>query len=125
MAAGSCTRGGLPRISVIIAVRNCESYLRGCIASLGRQYCTSFETIIVDDGSTDRTPEVIAELINSNPSLSIISNRNVEALGIATSRNRALSLAASEYVAVLDGDDRCRADRLNQQTCFLDANPRV
>jgi len=107
-----------------MAVRNCEQYVRASVASLARQYFTSFETIIVDDGSTDGTSETLAELINANPSLSIVSNRNVEALGIAASRNRALALTESEYIAVLDGDDLCRADRLAQQAAFLDANPR-
>ena len=113
-----------PRVSVVMAVRDCERYLRACVASLAAQFFTSFEVVVVEDGSTDATPEILEELVGANPSLSIVKHRNFPTLGIAASRNRALSLAAGEYVAVLDGDDLCRADRLARQAAFLDANPK-
>lgn len=112
-----------PLASVVIAVRNCEPYLRSCVASLAVQYFKSFETIIVDDGSTDGTPDILLELVDANPGLSMTVYRNAKSLGIAMSRNMAISLARGEYIAVLDGDDFCRADRLAQQANFLDANP--
>jgi len=115
--------GGRPRVSVIMTVRNCGFYLRACVDSLAAQFFASFEIVIVDDGSTDGTSQILDELISANPNLLIKSARNLHTLGIAASRNRALSLAEGEYSAVMDGDDLCRADRLAQQVNFLDANP--
>ena len=113
-----------PRVSTILTVRNCRPYLCSCVASLAAQFFTSLEIIIVDDGSTDGTSQILDELISSNPGLSIKRARNLHTLGIAASRNHALSLAEGEYVAVLDGDDLCRPDRLAKQASFLDANPK-
>jgi len=88
-----------------MTIRNCSSYLRACVASLAAQFFTSFEIIIVDDGSTDGTSEILEDLVGANPSLSIVKDRNFPSLGIAASRNRALALTEGEYIAVLDGDD--------------------
>ncbi|HVA47142.1 MAG TPA: glycosyltransferase [Pirellulales bacterium] len=112
-----------PRVSVIMAVRNCGSLLRASLESLARQCLSSFEIAIMDDASTDSTSEIIDELHRFNPSLAICAGRNFENQGIGASRNSALALATGEYVAILDGDDLCRADRLAQQVAFLDARP--
>ncbi|OYV66863.1 MAG: hypothetical protein B7Z74_10460, partial [Deltaproteobacteria bacterium 21-66-5] len=91
--------------------------------SLARQCLSSFEIAIMDDASTDSTSEIIDELRRFNPSLAICAGRNLANQGIGASRNKALALATGEYVAILDGDDLCRADRLAQQVAFLDARP--
>lgn len=112
-----------PRVSVIMAVRNCQEFLRGSVESLALQCFHSLELVIVDDASTDGSAELIDGLIRREPSLFVRAYRNVENAGIGASRNKALAAAVGEYVAVLDGDDLCRPDRLAQQVGFLDATP--
>jgi glycosyltransferase involved in cell wall biosynthesis len=114
----------VPRVSVVIAVRNCEQYVALCIDSIKSHYFRSYEVVVVDDGSEDNTPDIAAEFERSHPDLSINVCRNPVRQGIGASRNHTLRLAVGEYIAVLDGDDLCRTDRLAKQAGFLDANPR-
>lgn len=110
-----------PRVSVLMAVHNCEPYLREAVDSILAQTFTDFEFIVVDDGSTDRSADVIASY--SDPR--IIFVRNDKNLGLTASLNRGLELARGEYVARMDGDDVSLPERLARQVAFMDANPGV
>lgn len=93
-----------PFVSVVVAVKNGEKTLAKCVQSLLAQEYPRFEVIVVDDGSTDATPRVLASFL---PRITVISNpRN---LGPSESRNIAAARAAGQYLAFIDGD--CIADR--------------
>lgn len=91
-------------LSVIIPCYNCENYIYDCIQSVYHQIDDSVEVIIVNDGSTDDSLNVINSFIQSatNNSLKVISQKNS---GISATRNTGIKLAKGSYIALLDGDD--------------------
>ena len=115
------TAPGAPRISVVMAVRDGEPYLRAAIDSLRAQVFRDFELIVIDDGSTDRSGEIVRNI--EDPRIRLITNeRN---LGLAASLNRGVEAAAGEFIARLDADDLAAPERLARQVAFMDANPDV
>jgi glycosyltransferase involved in cell wall biosynthesis len=110
-----------PRVSVVMAVHDGERYVGAAIDSILAQQLGDLELIVVDDGSTDRSAEIVRE--RRNPRLRLITNdRN---LGLAPSLNVGLAEARGEFVARLDADDVAMPQRLERQVAFMDANPRV
>jgi len=89
-------------------VYNDEKYVGKAIESVLQQTYRSFELIIVDDGSTDGTPDVLAKFKN-HPKVKIIRQENG---GTAVARNTGLRYARGEYIAFLDSDDFYTPDRL-------------
>jgi glycosyltransferase involved in cell wall biosynthesis len=110
-----------PRVSVFIPVHNREHYVAVAVNSILAQTFTDFELIVVDDGSTDRTPEVLSRY--SDPRLRIA--RNPSNLGIPATRNHGLELARGEYIALLDSDDHAYPERLARQVAWLDSHPDI
>lgn len=88
------------KISVILPVYNGEKYIKKAIESVLSQTFTDFELIIVNDGSTDGTLDIINEFIDNR--ITLINQKN---LGPGASRNRALKQVTGEYVMYLDADD--------------------
>jgi glycosyltransferase involved in cell wall biosynthesis len=105
-------------ISVVIPVYNSERTIRETIRSVLAQTFTDFELIIINDGSPDRSLEVIREI--SDPRIKIFSYENA---GLVNSRNRGLELAKGEYIAFLDHDDLWTPDKLQEQFNALQNNP--
>lgn len=112
---------GSPRVSVVIPAYNRARYLPEAIGSILRQSYADFELIVVDDGSTDDTAEVVRGI--TDPRLRLVTNPI--SLGIAGARNRGLDHARGEYVAALDSDDAAYPQRLARQVAFLDARPEL
>jgi len=110
-----------PKVTVFIPVHNREHYIRVAVNSILAQTFEDFELVVVEDGSTDRTADVLAEY--ADPRLRIIENG--ENLGIPASRNRGLDAARGEYIALLDSDDHAYPERLARQVKYLDANPEI
>lgn len=110
-----------PIISVIMAVYNGEKYLQESVESVLNQTFPDLEFIIVDDGSTDRTWPILAKY--DDPRIRLI--QNVKNIGLASSLNKALSIAVGSYVARMDADDISLPDRLAIQHRYLEANPEV
>ena len=111
----------IPRVSVFIPVYNREHYIPVAVNSMLAQSFTDFELIVVDDGSTDRTLEVLSRY--SDPRLRIA--RNPSNLGIPATRNHGLELARGEFIALLDSDDHSYPERLARQVAWLDAHPDI
>lgn len=109
----------MPKVSVLMAAYNAEKYISDAISSILQQTFTDFEFIIINDGSTDRTEEIILSFNDDR----IIYERNVENLGIVKTRNKLLSLATSPYIAWLDSDDISLPQRLDIQYKFLSSHP--
>jgi len=104
-------------------VYNGERFLREAIESILNQTFTDFEFIIVDDGSTDNTWQILQDYAANEPRIVLV--RNGTNLGVARSRNRVLALARGEYIAVMDADDVSLPERLSTQVAFLDESPEV
>ena len=113
----------MPRVSVITPVRDGESFLGEAIGSVLSQTFGDFEYIVVDDASTDRTPDIIGRFARMDPRL--VPCRNASSLRHSGSLNRALALARGEFVAILDADDIAMPERLERQVAYLDAHPEV
>jgi len=109
------------KVSVLMAVYNGEKYLREAIDSILSQTFTDFEFIIVDDGSTDASVEIINTYLDRRIRL-VRNDRN---LGLAVSLNKGLDIALGEYVARMDCDDISLPVRLATQVAYMDAHPEV
>ena len=99
----------MKRISVIIPVYNNEKYLDQCIRSVLSQTMKADEIIIIDDGSTDSSPQKCDQYALENDSITVIHKKN-EGLGFA--RNAGMYEATSEYVMFLDSDDYIKENML-------------
>ena len=110
-----------PLVSVLLAVHDGEPYVRTALESVLRQTMSDLELIVVDDASTDTTPEVIAKIDDRR--LRVL--RNDERLGLAASLNRGLDEARGRYVARLDADDIALPRRLELQVARIRATPRT
>jgi glycosyltransferase involved in cell wall biosynthesis len=88
-----------PLVSVIVPTYNCAAYVRNAIDSVLAQSYGSFEVVVVDDGSTDDTLDVLAGF---GDRIRVFRQQNA---GPAAARNRAVAQARGEYLAFLDGDD--------------------
>jgi glycosyltransferase involved in cell wall biosynthesis len=111
-----------PRLSVVTTVYNGEPYVDRAIPSILAQTYDDFEWVLVDDGSEDRTPEILRDLANRDSRVRVFSPGR---LGLTAAANYGLEHARGEYIARQDFDDRSYPDRLRLQVEFLDANPQV
>ncbi len=103
-------------ISVVMAVYNAQEYLCEAIDSILNQTETCFEFIIVDDGSTDGSWEVLQEYDRKDDRIVLL--KNLINLGLPSSLNRGIKLAKGEYIARQDADDRSAKDRLKTQLLY-------
>ncbi|MCR5502104.1 MAG: glycosyltransferase [Lachnospiraceae bacterium] len=111
----------MPKISVIMSTYNEERYIADAVGSILGQTFRDLEFIIIDDASTDRTPEILESINDSR----VIFHRNPENLGLTVNLNRALKEAKGEFIARMDGDDISRPKRLEKQLHYMDAHPDV
>lgn len=112
-----------PTVSVQMAVYNGERFLAATIESILEQHFTDFELVMVDDGSTDRTPEILAAYAARDARIRLLNNPTRQ--GVSSARNRALAIAQGRYVAITDADDLSHPSRLQSQVAFLDAHPEI
>ncbi len=108
-----------PKISVIMSVFNGEAYVASAIKSILCQTFPNFEFIIIDDASTDRTPEILAKF--DDPRIRFITN--AKNLGLTNCLNQGLSASKGEFVARMDADDISLPHRFVTQIAFLEKNP--
>ena len=110
-----------PKISVVMSVYNGEKHLRESIESILNQTFTDFEFIIVNDGSTDNSLEIIKSYDDER--IKIINNE--ENIGLTKSLNKAIKQARGVYIARQDADDISLSNRLELQFKFLEKHPEV
>lgn len=113
----------VPEVSVILSVYNGETYLDGCLRSVREQSLSSFEFIVVDDASTDGTPEILRQHAAQDSRITVLTNERNRKLSV--SLNTALAHARTALVARMDADDIALPDRLEKQLAFMKANPDV
>lgn len=110
----------MPKVSVILPVYNAEKYLEQAIDSILNQTFQDLEIIICDDGSTDKTSNIIASKI---PTGKVVFLQNDQNCGIVDALNKCLGYAGGKYFARQDADDFSDPSRLKIQVNFLDSFP--
>ena len=115
-------------VSVIVVAYNLENIVVPTLESVARQTFTDFELIIADDGSQDKTVEVVTEWCKNNLDpkknpYKIVSNPGHEKRGIAANYNRGLKVATREWLKFIDGDDLLADDCLENNIRFVSEDP--
>lgn len=113
----SSAPGAVPLVSVVIPTYNCEPYIADTIASVLAQTHRPIEVIVIDDGSTDRTPEIVAA---QGDRVHLIRQTNQ---GVCVARNRGFELSRGEFVCFLDHDDHWYPWKLQRQIEAFHAHP--
>lgn len=109
----------VPQVTVLMPVRNGASHVRAAIDSILGQTFADFEFLILDDGSTDSTPEILRSL--SDPRVRVVTHpRNI---GLVPTLNEGLELARGTFIARQDHDDISHRDRLQRQVAYLLQHP--
>lgn len=108
-----------PLISVIIPAYNVDNYIENCISSISNQSYDNIEILICDDGSTDRSKEIILSI--QDPRIRFFENQ--ENKGVVYTRNLLLREAKGSYIMLQDADDRSHPERIEKQLNFLLQNP--
>ena len=109
-----------PVISIVMSVYNGEKYLPDTVSSIFSQTITVFEFIIINDGSTDRSREILESYDDDR--IVLLQQKHT---GLTKSLNQGLSLARGEYIARIDADDLAKPERLEMQLHYLRNNPKV
>jgi glycosyltransferase involved in cell wall biosynthesis len=110
----------IPTLSVCMPVYNAEQYIREATESILRQTFADFEFIIIDDGSTDDSKQILEEFARKDARVRLVSRPNT---GYTIALNEALGLARAPYLARMDADDISMPDRFEKQLAYLRANP--
>ena len=110
------------QLSVILPAYNVEDYIAEAMDSILTQTYTDYELIIVDDGSTDRTPEIVRDNA-TDKKVKVITNATNQ--GLTKSLNIGIAEAKGKYIARQDGDDISLPTRLAEQVAFMEANPKI
>lgn len=113
----------IPQVSVIIPLYNRERFIQAALQSVRDQTYSSYEVLVVDDGSTDEGPALVQSLSNDWPSLRLLRHPDEKNHGIAATRNRAIREARGTWIAFLDSDDLWLPKKLAQQMTELTAHP--
>jgi len=107
-------------ISVLIPAYNAERFIEEALRSVSRQTHANLEIIVVDDGSTDRTLEILERYAGIEPRLTVLKQSHG---GVSAARNTGLRQAKGSLVAQIDADDIMKPERLAIQAAFLKHNP--
>lgn len=108
-----------PKISVLLCVHNGERFVRQALESIYQQTFQDFEVIVVDDGSTDGTPDILQQMKDARTCI----YRNESNLGLTKSLNIGFGFCRGDYIARMDADDVSHPRRFAKQLKFLEENP--
>jgi glycosyltransferase involved in cell wall biosynthesis len=109
-----------PQISVLLPVRDGAAFLREALESVLAQTLRDFELLVVDDGSVDETPSILASV--GDERVRVVRQ---ERLGLVSALNCAVAEARAPLLARMDADDVSLPERLERQLAYLSARPRV
>jgi glycosyltransferase involved in cell wall biosynthesis len=111
-----------PKVSVLMSVYNGDRYVKEAINSILNQTFTNFEFIIIDDGSTDRTLEILTTYTEKDDRIRLASREN---RGLTKTLNEMLSQSKGDFIARIDADDIALPERFDKQLQFLQQNTDV
>lgn len=109
-----------PLVSVLMSVYNGDEYVGEAVESILTQTLRDFEFIIINDGSTDCTAEILADYERRDERVHVYHQEN---RGLASALNKGLELSRGKYIARMDADDISRPERLEKQVAFMEAHP--
>lgn len=115
----------MPLFTILTPTYNHENYLEDCILSVIGQTFQDWEMIILDDGSTDGTPEIARNWVGKDSRITYIHQSNQGIFKLAGTYNKGLNLARGKYISVLEGDDLWEPDKLQRQSEVLENHPDV
>jgi glycosyltransferase involved in cell wall biosynthesis len=110
-------------ISVLLPVYNVDAYVAEALASIQAQTFTDIEIVVVDDGSTDGTLGIVAQIASADPRIKVV--RAPRNLGLPLALNFGLPFCSAPFIARMDGDDIALPTRLEKQLQFLKENPGI
>jgi glycosyltransferase involved in cell wall biosynthesis len=113
----------LPLVTVILPVFNAEATLDTAVRSILSQSWTAIELVIVDDGSTDSTPQLLNSYLQSDPRVRVL--RHERNSGVYSARNTGLDAARGEFLTVHDADDWSHPEKISRQVAHLLNNKRL
>lgn len=105
-----------PIVSVIVPAYNVEKYLERCLQSIVNQTLRDIEILLINDGSSDDTPIICDEWAKKDARIRVVHQENV---GIATTRNRGIALAKSDFIGFVDSDDWIEPDMYEALFCLM------
>lgn len=113
----------LPLVSVVIPAYNAEAFIQKTLTSVLSQTYKNLEVLVIDDGSTDRTVEIVEAMMESDRRIHLFQQPNS---GVAAARNLGIKHAKGEFIAPLDADDIWYPQNIEKQVqCFLESDATV
>ena len=112
-----------PNVSVVMPVFNGEAFVKEALESILNQSFKQFEIVVINDGSTDKTQEIVTRLASKDARIRLINHPKNS--GLIPCLNEGLELAQGNYIARMDADDIAHPIRLQRQFEFLESNPQV
>ena len=110
----------MPTVTVLMPVYNCEVYVGEAVESILNQTFTDFDFLIIDDGSTDTSREIIQGYAQTDSRIRFVENE--KNLGLVASLNKGVSMIKTEFIARMDADDISLPKRLETQIKFMKEN---
>ena len=111
-----------PKVSVILTVYNRAKFLKRCIDSLLNQSFNNWELIIVDDGSSDNSIDILKEYESFYENIKIFQQENMK---LPLSRNKGIELSNGKYITFIDSDDEYVNDHLFKRVEYMEQHPEV
>lgn len=108
----------LPTVSVIMPAYNAERFIEEAIRSVMAQTVTDWELLVLDDGSTDSTADIVTQLVAEDARIRYLPNEHN--MGVARTRNRGFDLCNGKYVALIDSDDVWLPEKLEKQLALAE-----
>ncbi len=108
----------MPQTTILIPAYNCGKYILDTLTSVLNQSYVNYELLVIDDGSTDNSCEIIKSIADDR----IVFLQNPKNVGIVKTLNRGIGLARGKYIARMDADDVMLGNRLQEQIDFLENN---
>ncbi len=112
-----------PLVSVIVPAYNAENFIERTLNSILNQTYKNLEVLVVDDGSQDRTAEIVKSFVEKDSRVILLNQKNA---GVAAARNLAIEKSRGEYIAPIDADDIWYPQKIEKQVqCMLEADQSV
>ena len=121
--SGSLPKALIPKVSIVVPVRNGASTIEETLRSLLAQTFRDFEVWVMDDGSTDGTVDIVTQVAETDPLDRIRLRSRSAPHGVSLARNGGIALARGELIGFLDGDDLWLPEKLADQVAVLEQYP--